>query len=156
MPLRSQIDLRQFHRFARWMVIAEPDLATRRIPLRLVGSGFHDLVGRDLTGTDYLDLSDPDIRSTAFDGMMSLINHPVALWQQTPIQLPSGKLTTFEYTIFPMLHEKENRHQLLVLVSHQLSDGPALGGVPTPLRSSDWVFLDLGKGFPKIETTAAA
>ncbi len=156
MPLRSNIDLRQFHRFARWMVFAEPDIAKKTIPMRLVGSGFHDLIGRDMTGMDYLEFVDPAIRKDVFESAQALIKLPCALWQQTPIALPNGKKALFEYTVFPMLHEKENKHQLLILVNHQLADGGSLGEVPQFQRSATWKWLDLGQGVPAVDKSAAA
>ena len=156
MPLRSNIDLRQFHRFARWMIIAEPDAGQKTIPMRLVGSGFRDLFGRDLTGMDYLKLVDPAICNTAYDSAMAMIKLPCALWQLTPSALPNGQNALFEYTVFPMLHEKENKHQLLILVNHQLAEGGSLGGVPVFKRSTNFQWLNLGEGVPAIDKSAAA
>ncbi len=156
MPLRSNIDLRQFHRFARWMVIAEPDVAQKKIPMKLVGTGFHDLMGMDVTGRDYLEFADPSIRGVAFQSALAMINTPCALWQQTPVVLPNGTQTVFEYTVFPMFHEKENKNQLLILVNHALAEGAKTGGAPSSQHATVWKWLDLGQGVPALDKSAAA
>ena len=156
MPLRSNIDLRQFHRFARWMIIAEPDVAARQVPMRLVGSGFHNLMGRDTTGVDYLELMEPSIRERAFDMTMALVNTPCALWQVSPNTLSTGKTVLMEYTIFPMLHEKVNKHQLLIFVHHDLAEGVRGDGNPTIKSAKARQWLDLGKGFPTIAAKSQA
>lgn len=148
MPLRSAIDLRQFHRFARWMVIAEPDLENRRVPMRLVGSGFHDVLGRDVTGMDYLEFADASIRDRAFDTIMAIINTPCALWQVAPTVLSNGKAATVEFTTFPMFHERENRYQFLAFARHQFSDSVQSDGRVNIMKASALQWLDLGKGVP--------
>ena len=156
MPLRSNIDLRQFHRFARWMVIAEPEIDQKKIPMRLVGSGFQDLLGRELRGMDYLEFVDPDICGAVYDNAIAMTKLPCALWQKTPSILPDGQSVLFEYTVFPMLDEKANKHQLLILVNHELTEGRSLGGVPEFKHATIFKWLDLGEGIPSLNKSAAA
>lgn len=77
-PLRSAIDLKRFAKFARWFSIIEPDTTKTALSFRLVGSGFFDFFGLDLTGADYLELADPAIRQPAYDYVMALLAHPLA------------------------------------------------------------------------------
>lgn len=156
MPVRSNIDLRQFHRFARWMVIAEPDLANRQVPMRLVGSGFHDLLGRDVTGVNYLEFTEPSLRGRAFQILMAVINQPCALWQLAPVRLPSGKTALVEFTTFPMFHERENKHQFITLARHQFADNVQSDGVLHIQRASAFKWLDLGKGVPRFNKEKSA
>lgn len=148
MPLRSAIDLRQFHRFARWMVIAEPDLENRKVPMRLVGSGFHDVLGRDVTGMDYLEFADASIRARAFETIMAIINTPCALWQIAPTVLSNGKAATVEFTTFPMFHERENKYQFLAYAKHQFADSVQSDGQVHIMKAAALKWLDLGKGTP--------
>jgi hypothetical protein len=148
MPLRSAIDLRQFHRFARWMVIAEPDLENRKVPMRLVGSGFHDVLGRDVTGMDYLEFADASIRTRAFEAIMAIINTPCALWQVAPTILSNGKAATVEFTTFPMFNERENKYQFLAFAKHQFADSVQSDGKVHIMKAAALKWLDLGKGMP--------
>ncbi|MEQ1754450.1 MAG: GGDEF domain-containing protein [Micropepsaceae bacterium] len=147
MPRRSDIDLRHFHRFARWIAIAEPEMTRRRIDMKLVGSGFFEFFGRDLTHSDYLDIIEPDIRDTAYESAVELLRRPCGLWQETPVFVASMKMSmTFEYTVFPIFDETRNKRQLLIYVNHKYADG--VSGYPTATqirRASTWQWLELGK-----------
>jgi len=157
MPLRSHIDLRQFHRFARFMVIAEPDVDQRKMPMRLVGSGFHDLVGRDLTGVDYMEFVDADVRDASFDSFMRMIGTPCGLWLTSPVALPNGKTATMEFTTFPMFHERENRNQLLCLARHHFGDNARSDdGRLSVRKASSLAWIDLGKGVPAADRDRSA
>ncbi|MEQ1755386.1 MAG: diguanylate cyclase [Micropepsaceae bacterium] len=153
-PLRSNIDLRQFHRFARWMVIAEPDPEQKKIPMRLVGSGFHDLLGKDVTGMDYLEFTDRSVRSAAFETLMALVTTPCALWQMAPMVLPNGRKATIEYTTFPLYHDREQKHQFICLARHQFADSVKCDGTPSIQKASMLKWLDLGKGVPNFDGKA--
>ena len=156
MPLRSEIDLRHFHRFARWVVIAEPELTRRKIPLRLVGSGFFEFFGRDLTDTDYLDLVDPEIRDSAYESAVEMIRRPCGLWQETPVVVAGlDKTVMFEYTAFPIFDERQNKRQVLVFVNHKYGDGTGFPSASHIQRSSMWQWIDLGQGKPEIAAQAA-
>jgi diguanylate cyclase len=157
MPLRSNIDLRQFHRFARFMVIAEPDTVLRKMPMRLVGSGFHDLVGRDLTGVDYMDFVDAEVRESSFDSFMRIIGTPCGLWLTSLVVLPNGKSATMEFTTFPMFHERENKNQLLCLARHQFADNVQSGdGHLSVRKASSLAWIDLGNGVPAADRDRTA
>ncbi|MBL9097172.1 MAG: GGDEF domain-containing protein [Alphaproteobacteria bacterium] len=148
-PLRSAVDLRHFHRFARWMVIAEPDLAAQRIPMRLVGTGFLDLMGRDLTDTDYLDLVDPAVRANAFASAAEMIKKPCGLWQITPASIVGKSAPVpIEYTIFPIHDDRTNKAQLLVYTHHSLVDGASSSAPPRFHTAQTYDWIDIGRGIP--------
>lgn len=146
--LRSEIDLRHFHRFARWMVIAEPDLAARQIPMRLVGSGFFELFGRDLTDTDYLSLAEPSVRANAFESAVEMLRRPCALWQLTPAAVAGRGLAHFEYTAFPIYDDRKKKSQLLVHVNHSFSDATGFPTGPRIQTATMFSWIDLGAGVP--------
>jgi diguanylate cyclase len=157
MPLRSHIDLRQFHRFARFMIIAEPDVDQRTMPMRLVGSGFHDLVGRDVTGLDYMEFIAPELRDVSFDTLMRIIAMPCGLWQKSPVALPNGKSAVIELTTFPMFHERENRNQLICLARYQTGDSmTAASGQLSVQKAVSRGWIDLGKGVPGADRDRSA
>lgn len=156
-PLRSNIDLRQFHRFARWMVIGEPDMEQKRVPMRLVGSGFHDLLGKDVTGLDYLEFTEEALRAAAFETLMAVINTPCALWQVAPMVLPNGRTASIEYTTFPIFNDREHKHQLVALARHEFPDSVQCDdGKPAIQKASTLKWLDLGKGTPSFGKTKSA
>ncbi len=147
-PLRSEIDLRHFHRFARWMVIAEPDVVTQTIPMRLVGSGFFELFGRDLTDTDYLSLAEPSVRANAFHSAVEMVRRPCGLWQVTPAAGEGRAPVAFEYTMFPIFDDRRQKGQLLVYVNHGYNDTTGFPNAPRIQTAQAWNWLDLGVGVP--------
>lgn len=148
-PLRSAVDLRHFHRFARWMVIAEPDIATQKVPMRLVGTGFLDLMGRDLTDTDYLELVDPAVRANAFASAAEMIKKPCGLWQITPASIAGKSVPVpIEYTIFPIHDDRTKKAQLLVYAHHSLADGASSSAPPRFHTAQAYDWIDIGRGIP--------
>lgn len=146
--LRSEIDLRHFHRFARWMAIAEPDTGKREIPMRLVGSGFFELFGRDLTDTDYLALVETSARSRAFEAAVQMLHKPCGLWQLTPAVAPGGKTVTFEYTAFPIFDDRQKKGQLVVYVNHPFTEQTGFPSGPRVQSATTWNWIDIGAGIP--------
>ena len=157
LPSRSDIDLRHFQRFARWMVIAEPQADSQKILMRLVGSGFFEFLGRDLTDTDYLDLADPAIRATAHAGALAMINHPCGLWQQTPIApVAAGPTMLFEYTAFPILDERRGVRQMLAFANHNFSEFTGFPRSSQIQKTTIWQWIDVGHGVPDVAASGAA
>jgi diguanylate cyclase len=147
-PLRSAVDLRHFHRFARWMVIVEPDFEARRMTMRLTGSGFLDLIGRDLTDTDYLQLIDADRHASVLASAREMLKTPCGLWQTSPAIVGAAAPSPVETTIFPILDDRTNKGQLLAYAQHTLAE---TSQPPAALRIlaaqvSEWI--DLGCGIP--------
>jgi diguanylate cyclase len=149
--LRSEIDLRHFHRFARWLVICEVDAEARRIPMRLVGSGFFELFGRDLTDTDYLSLAEPSVRGNALDSVVEMLRRPCGLWQVVPAVTDGApSRAMFEYTIFPIYDDRKKQGQLLVYVNHGYNDATGFPSGPRVQTAQAWTWLDLGAGVPMV------
>lgn len=92
----------------------------------------------------------------AYDSALAMIKLPCALWQKTPSTLPDGQSVLFEYTVFPVLDDKANKHQLLILVNHQLAEGGRLDGAPEFKRATIFKWLDLGEGTLANDQSAAA
>jgi hypothetical protein len=156
LPLRSAIDLNRFRKFARWLAIAEPLGTERRMPIGLVGSGFYEFFGHDLTHFDYLELVQPAIRDVAHKSALLMINHPCGLWQKTPLRVPGmGTPATVEFTAVPIVDDKSRARQILLFVHHTYSD---LSGYPRAveiLSAEEWTWIDLGYGVPDVVGAAA-
>lgn len=147
-PLRSAVDLRHFHRFARWMVIAEPDFAAQRITMRLVGTGFLDLFGRDFTDSDYLQLIDADRHANVLGQVEQVLKKPCGLWQVSPAVIGGMAPSPLELTIFPILDDRTNKGQLLVSVHHGLSEVANPPATPRIQRAQASEWIDVGCGVP--------
>jgi len=154
-PLRSAIDLRRVAEFARWFAIIEPDLETPALPFRLVGSGFFEFFGHDLTGLDYLTLVDPAIRQLAYDSVVACLTQPCGLWQATPATTADRSSLICEYTILPISKGGSRADQIVVYVNFGKPDT----GIPVVDRvehSTVWHWLDIGHGVPRIDLGAFA
>ena len=123
LPLRSDIDLRRFRRFARWMAIAEPAPAEECIRIKLAGSGLYEFFRRDLTHTNYLDLVHPETKKRAHQRALAMIDRPCGLWQQTPIDtVETGAPPEVEFTVFPIVDDTSKAGQLILFVHQAYTD----------------------------------
>jgi hypothetical protein len=147
-PRRSQIDLRRFARFARWMAIGEIHRETPAIFLRLAGSGFTEFFGFDLTNVDYLELVDPDIRQAAYESACALIDRPCGLWQMTPVATEDERPLSLEYTAFPLLNDATATTDILVFARHHFADELGYPRASKIRHAAQWEWIDLGSGVP--------
>ena len=156
LPLRADIDLRHFQRFARWMVIAEPQPEQKKLPLRLVGSGFFEFFGRDLTDADYLDLVDPGIKEMALAGAFAMVSQPCGLWQRTPLSIGPASTTMLEYTAFPITDDKRGVRQMLVFMNHEFNESTGFPKSGQIKETKVWQWIDVGHGVPAASTAEVA
>ncbi len=151
-PLRSSIELKRFVNFARWFAVIEPDRTTSALPFRLVGSGFFDFFGQDLTGIDYLALVDPAIRQLAFDCVIACLDRPCGLWQCTPAAISGGETQLYEYTILPISKSGDGADQIVVYVNFEQASVD-LPNVDRLEHAEVWHWLDIGHGVPDIDVS---
>lgn len=150
-PLRSDIDLRLFRRFARWMAIAEPAPAEERIMIKLAGSGLYEFFRRDLTHTNYLDLAHPEAREFTYQSALTMIGQPCGLWQQTPIDTAeTDRQPKVEFTVFPIVDDSSKAGQLILYVHHAYTDASGYPDVFAVRQSQVWDWIDLGHGVPAV------
>lgn len=148
-PARSAIELKSFAKFASQMAIIEPHPTALSLPFRLCGSGFFDIIGFDLTGMDYLDLVNPEIKEGAYRSVMACLRQPCGLWQRTPAQTDGGAEYFFEYTILPLAKNAPDADHIIILVTRETRSGEK----PTVKRiehSTVWQWIDLGFGVPDL------
>ncbi len=153
-PLRGAIELKRFAPFARWFAVIEPNRETPALPFRLVGSGFFDFFGQDLTGLDYLSLTDPAISQLAYDCVIACLEQPCGLWQCTPATTAEGTLI-YEYTILPISKGGAGADQIVVYVNFEKPD-TGMPAVDRLEHSTVWHWLDIGHGVPRIDLGAFA
>lgn len=149
-PLRKDIGLKPFARFAPWMAIIEPDKGKPALPYRLAGSGFFDFFGADLTGMDYLSLVDPAIARDAYDSVRALMAKPCGLWQFTPVVEANGRRTDYEYTIFPLSRGEGEADQILIYVHIELTPADETPEVRMFEGAAIWRWIDTGHGIPPL------
>jgi hypothetical protein len=147
-PRRADLDLRLIAPFARWFAIIEPDPAAVALPFRLTGSGFREFFGHDLTGTDYLTLADPAIRTYAYECVMACLKHPCGLWQSTPASTADGDRFNYEYTILPISKSGGAPDHIVIFVNFEAKPVDELPGVQRIEHSTVWHWLDIGRGVP--------
>ena len=149
-PMRKDIGLKPFARFASSMAIIEPDMGKPYLPFRLVGSGFFDFFGTDLTGMDYLSLVDPAIARDAYDCVRALMARPCGLWQCTPVLETNGKRAAYEYTIFPISKGEGEADCILIYVHHDLTPADATPEVERFESAMIWRWIDADHGMPPL------
>ncbi|MEQ8265971.1 MAG: PAS domain-containing protein [Parvibaculum sp.] len=150
-PLRSAIELKRFAPFARWFAVIEPNREAPALPFRLVGSGFFDFFGQDLTGLDYLTLVDPAISRLAYDCVIACLDRPCGLWQCTPATTAEGALL-YEYTILPISRGASGADQIVVYVNFEKASVD-LPNVDRLEHAEVWHWLDIGFGVPDIDVS---
>ena len=149
-PLRKDIGLKTFARFAPSMAIIEPDFGKPALPFRLVGSGFFDFFGTDITGVDYLTLVDPAIADDAYACVRALMAKPCGLWQFTPVLETNGKRSDYEYTIFPISKGEGEADCILIYVHHELTSSDAMPEVDRFEGAEIWHWIDADHGIPPL------
>ncbi|MEP0709457.1 PAS domain-containing protein [Parvibaculum sp.] len=154
-PPRSAIDLRRFAPFARWFAIIEPDPEAVALPFRLTGSGFREFFGHDLTGVDYLTLTDPSIRQLAYDCVMACLKEPCGLWQATPATTAEGGSILYEYTILPIVKAGGAPDHIVIFVNFEAKPANDLPGLQQIEHSTVWHWLDIGFGVPPAQVGQA-
>lgn len=147
-PLWAAHDLTCFGDFAPWVAIAEPLAGHRRIEVKLAGSGFFDIFGRDLVHSDYLDLVLPEIREGAYVSARMMLDHPCGLWQQTPFFVPKAGAGLAEYTVFPIADEQSKARQLVAYISHPQIDAWENSQAAQIMSASEWGWINIGHGVP--------
>lgn len=147
-PKRSELDLRRLREFAPWIAIIEPDLQAQKLPFRLVGTGIFDILKRDFTGHDYLELALPHVRESAFHSVVAMLSQPCGLWQRTPVNVGQTYPYFAEYTGFPLHDDRRDVRQVLFLVRPSMDDRIEFPRAEVIASANDWYWIDMGRGIP--------
>jgi len=144
MPDRGDLRLSNAKRFVGDMVLT--DFAGDRVPVRIAGQRFEQLVGCAMGGQDILDFMTPAFREAARETSRLMAELPCGLWQISPMHLARGYAQTIEITGFPLSHG--GRVALMFLVK-------ARGDVfPSSLASEHAMTLDTARAFQFLDTGA--
>jgi hypothetical protein len=121
------------------------------IRFRLAGSSFRVVHGRELTGTNFLDMMRTGNREAASRRMFGMLNHPCAILTVSTVQFVTGR--TGEFLSFGLpLTDDTGTPRYSVHVSEYMSGDtlPSYGEVETmgAVRPS---YIDIGAGIPDFE-----
>ena len=116
---------------------------------RLAGTSFMKMMGRELTGTDFFEIFEKGMRSTAQINFNVLRSLPCGLLIHEKILSQFQPLIMFEMLFLPMRTHQEGISQLIGLMTKFTSD--AINAVTEEAGSAAWpasLFLDVGAGLP--------
>lgn len=120
------------------------------IEIRLAGTRFYGIYGRELTGTNYLDLVEPNRRNEASRRLHTLVGHPCALYTVLTSTTHGGMTGRAESIGLPLLGP-DGRPDMAVYVNDDIAPrafvpGPA--GMIRYLKADQPRYLDIGAGLP--------
>lgn len=148
-PAKADLRAEEFGAAMSMMVIFEyPDRETVRF--RLAGSYFRETHGRELTGTNFLDLMTPQDRAAARLRMVQMVERPCGLMVHNTGSYANGRSVIFKTFALPLTDE-ENRCRYTIHVSEFDGDRPlpSEGGVVSMgVESAEWI--DIGAGTPEV------
>lgn len=116
--------------------------------IRLAGTGIGRHAGRELTGTNFLDMVDPAWRAIEDKRLELVLAHPCGSITLRRGRRGSG-LTHRDRTLVLPLRDNEGRARLLVATTEIVSpDDPTVDASLTSLQILERRYLDLGAGVP--------
>ncbi len=118
---------------------------------RIVGSGIREWFGRELTGTDVLDMHDEAARPKAVAAGLAMSAQPCGAWGLMTLHSPQGYNFLVEVLCLP-LRNAEGRVALLANTMERVQDRPFFDAMAAAgARMMNFVehrFIDIGAGLP--------
>jgi len=139
----DSIDFASFGALAPWLSVIEPDQSAFALKFMRAGEKLSAMLGRDLTGLDYLEFVDPAIKGEAFDSAFVMLSRPCGLWQITPALTKDGATIEAEYTGFPLYDAKRARGLLITAAYIDIDPAPQVVQVR---HATEWAWIDLKSG----------
>ncbi|WP_416898490.1 MAG: PAS domain-containing protein [Minwuia sp.] len=120
------------------------------IRFRLAGSYFRSIHGRDLTGSNYLDLMRGDDRRKAAERLFRMVEHPCGILTTNTNRFEKGREGEFRAFGLP-LTDDEGRVTHSIHVSDYMS-GPAIPafGKVESMGAAASTWIDIGAGVPAL------
>lgn len=147
-PAKADLRPEEFGAAMAMMVIFEyPDRDTVRF--RLAGSYFRETHGRELTGTNFLDLMTPQDRAAARRRMVQMVERPCGLMVHNTGTYANGRTVIFKTFALP-LSDDEGRCRFTIHVSEFDGDRPLPSeGDVVSMGVKSAVWIDIGAGVPE-------
>jgi hypothetical protein len=118
---------------------------------RLVGSGVRDLVGRELTGRDALEMHDKEARPRAIAAGLAMAAQPCGAWGLMALRSPQGYHFLCEVVSLP-LRDAEGKVTLFANTMERVQDRTFFDAIAAAgARMVNFVehrFIDIGAGLP--------
>jgi hypothetical protein len=129
-----------------------------RVTIRLAGTAFYDVYGRELTGTNYLDLVAPERRAQAYGRLRAVVDHPCALFTELIYASKAGVFGRAESLGLPLVG-RNGTVDTIIYVNERLPIEPDPYRPAPEIETVDTlqaVFLDVGAGVPANPDAAVA
>lgn len=150
MPQKNDIQPETLGRVLKHILIYEYH-DQDHIQIRLAGSSFRAIHGRELTGTNFLDLAKREERQKMSDRLHAQLKHPCGLFAMSTTGFASGSTGYFQAFGLPLADET-GTPRFSIHVSEYLSGDalPSFGGV-TSSGATSAKYVDIGAGIPDFE-----
>lgn len=152
-PKSADIELTHFGEFLPLLIKVELDLASRTMLIRLVGSLIRDIVGMELTGTNYLDLVENEEAEAGWQNRHPVHNHPCGRYEVVHMRFPGKPTLMGSLTTLPMFGAQSER--LFLVLGEPMTEPPRLEKGQTGgniIKDNNSAFFDLGAGVPDDRT----
>lgn len=146
---RSAFDPKYFVEFLPFLVMAELDLTTKTMPIRLAGSAIRDLVGFELTGKNFLDFDSEPNKEPGWRHRVAYHDHPCGRYEVLDVRYSSRLCRECALTILPLLGSRGER-LIFVYVERIESTMPhhdeGTATIAEPVKMA--MHIDIGSGVP--------
>lgn len=149
-PESTDIELTHFAEFLPLLILVELDLASGTMPIRLVGSLIRDIVGREFTGQNYLDLVENEDEEAGWRTRLPVHDHPCGRFEIVHMKFPGHVRLQGSLTTLPMVRPSGER--LFLVLGEPMAEPPHLEGDQTGgniTKNDNSMFFDIGAGIPE-------
>lgn len=123
------------------------------IPIRFAGTTVGEMLGADLTGRNYLDLTEPENRARRAALLFTEVAQPCAAVIYYWLRLPNGAVLPVELVSAPLCADGETTASLVLACATPLirTDGRADRVEPDSYAEGEGLrFIDIGAGLPPV------
>lgn len=149
LPSRDNIDPSQLMAALPFIIIHQFEAPGRSI-IRLAGTSIYESLGRELTGTNYFDLVEPNRREQASRRLETVLRHPCGLLSRIPYMLKSGAQGESESLGLPLIG-RSGAIDTIIFINQRLPPERVTGARPDDAQGVDAVdasYVDIGAGIP--------
>jgi hypothetical protein len=151
MPERDAFKPERAKAFLRYLILfSMPEPGSTELKIRLVGSGLHQQIGRDVTGEDYVKFMGEERRRGTLIALDHLFRQPCGIWQVVPVHYERGFSHFWEMTALPLQGNENNRPTVLCYVRVEgLAPGTVTGNHAMNVGLAEaFSYIDIGAGVP--------
>lgn len=125
------------------------------MPIRFAGTAILDLLGAEIAGTNYLDLTRPDNRASRAQLLLTETAQPCAAVIYYWLQQENGGLLPVEVVSAPMVADSENGAPLVLACATPLAVTDDASAVErSSYAEGDGLrFIDIGAGLPPVDAS---